>query len=215
MFGKTVFGTDVRLRPEASQCAEFFVPEAGSSVLTREISVWTYICLYAILYGDEKNGTIPQGAAVGEAPEVIRENWHTRRRIGSPCHRRVPAFEEDGIAMKKRAVLYCRISIGDQHLETQLYDLRELAKQRGYQVVREYTDVISGSKAKRPSLDQLMADARRHRFDVVFVVAFDRIARNVRHFLSVLDELNHLGIEFVSKRENIDASFSPNPNAGI
>ena len=108
--------------------------------------------------------------------------------------------------MKKRAVLYCRISTGDQHLETQLLDLREMAKQRGYEVVREFTDIISGSKSRRPGLDQLMADARRHRFDIVLVAAFDRIARNVRHFLDVLDELNHLGIEFVSKRENVDTS---------
>ena len=108
--------------------------------------------------------------------------------------------------MKKRAVIYARVSTGDQHLETQLLDLREMAKQRGYEIGHQYTDVISGAKAKRPGLDQLMADARRHRFDVVFVVAFDRIARNVRHFLDVLDELNHLGIGFISKRENIDTS---------
>jgi DNA invertase Pin-like site-specific DNA recombinase len=65
-------------------------------------------------------------------------------------------------------------------------------------------DTISGSKAKRPGLDRLLADARRHRFDVVLVAAFDRAARSVRHFLEVLDELNHLGIEFISLRENID-----------
>ena len=47
-------------------------------------------------------------------------------------------------------------------------------------------------------------DARRGRFDVVLVWASDRLARSVRHFLEVLDELNHLGIEFVSFRENID-----------
>src|SRR5579862_1373813 len=104
----------------------------------------------------------------------------------------------------KRAALYSRISTGDQHLETQLLDLRELAKQRGLGIVREYSDVISGAKAKRPGLDQLMADARRRRFDVVLVAAFDRIARNVRHFLDVLDELNHLNIQFISLRENID-----------
>ena len=107
--------------------------------------------------------------------------------------------------MKRRAAIYARVSTGDQHLETQLLDLREMAKQRGCEIA-EYTDVISGTKSKRPGLDQLLADARRHRFDVVFVVAFDRIARNVRHFLDVLDELNQLGIEFVSKRENIDTS---------
>jgi DNA invertase Pin-like site-specific DNA recombinase len=104
----------------------------------------------------------------------------------------------------KRAAIYARVSTADQHPETQLYDLREMAKQRGYQIVDEYSDVISGSKAKRPGLDQLLADARRHRFDVVLVAAFDRVARSVRHFLEVLDELNHLGIEFISFRENID-----------
>ena len=87
---------------------------------------------------------------------------------------------------------------------TQLYDLRELAKQRRYEIGHEYTDTISGAKSKRPGLGQLLADARRHRFDVVLVAAFDRVARNVRHFLEVLDELSHLGIEFVSLRENID-----------
>jgi DNA invertase Pin-like site-specific DNA recombinase len=106
----------------------------------------------------------------------------------------------------KRAALYCRVSTEDQHPETQLYDLREMAKQRGYEIVSEYTDVISGAKAKRPGLDQLMADAHRHRFDVVLVAAFDRMARSVRHFLEVLDDLNNLGIEFISLRENIDTS---------
>jgi DNA invertase Pin-like site-specific DNA recombinase len=104
----------------------------------------------------------------------------------------------------KRAVLYSRISTGDQHIETQLLDLRAMAKQRGLEIVREYSDVISGAKSKRAGLDSLMSDARRHRFDVVLVAAFDRIARNVRHFLDVLDELSHLNIQFISLRENID-----------
>jgi DNA invertase Pin-like site-specific DNA recombinase len=108
------------------------------------------------------------------------------------------------VNQKKKVALYCRVSTGDQRLETQLLDLRELARQRGYEIVHEYTDIISGAKSKRPGLDQLMADGRRHRFDVVLVAAFDRIARNVRHFLEVLDELSRLSIEFISLRENID-----------
>ena len=104
----------------------------------------------------------------------------------------------------QRTALYLRVSTIDQHLETQLYDLRGLAAQRGFEIVTEYTDKISGAKAKRPGLDQLLADARRRKFDVVMVWAFDRIARSVRHFLEVLDELNHLNIEFVSFRENVD-----------
>ena len=104
----------------------------------------------------------------------------------------------------KRAALYVRVSTTDQTPETQLLDLRQLAAARGYEIVGEYSDKISGVKTKRPGLDQLLADARRHRFNIVMVWAFDRIARSVRHFLEVLDELNHLNVEFVSFRENID-----------
>ena len=104
----------------------------------------------------------------------------------------------------KRAALYMRVSTVDQHPETQLHDLRQMATQRGYEIVNEYTDRISGVKARRPGLDQMMADARRGRFDVVLVWASDRIARSVKHFLEVLDGLNRLEIEFISFRENID-----------
>jgi DNA invertase Pin-like site-specific DNA recombinase len=96
------------------------------------------------------------------------------------------------------------VSTGDQNLETQLLDLREFAKQRGFEIVGEYNDIISGAKSKRPGLDRLMSDARRRRFDVVLVAAFDSVARSVKHFLEVLDELNRLGVEFISLRENID-----------
>jgi DNA invertase Pin-like site-specific DNA recombinase len=104
----------------------------------------------------------------------------------------------------KRAALYMRVSTLDQHPETQFYDLRQMAQQRGYQIVEEYTDTISGAKVRRPGLDQMMRDARRSRFDVVLVWASDRIARSVKHFLDVLDELNRLNIEFISFREQID-----------
>ena len=86
----------------------------------------------------------------------------------------------------KRAAIYARVSTADQHLETQLYDLRKLASQKGFEVTREYCDRgISGSKARRPGLDALMADARRREgeFSIVLVAAFDRIARSTKNFL--------------------------------
>jgi DNA invertase Pin-like site-specific DNA recombinase len=104
----------------------------------------------------------------------------------------------------KRAALYMRVSTLDQHPETQLHDLRALASQRGLQIVREFTDKISGTKARRPGLDQLLADARRGHFEVLLVWSCDRVARSVKHFLEVLDEMRRLNIEFVSFRENLD-----------
>jgi predicted site-specific integrase-resolvase len=65
----------------------------------------------------------------------------------------LPAEEQ---ARLKRAGLYMRVSTVDQHPETQLLDLRQMAAQRGYEIVHEYTDRISGAKARRPGLDELM-----------------------------------------------------------
>jgi DNA invertase Pin-like site-specific DNA recombinase len=50
----------------------------------------------------------------------------------------------------------------------------------------------------------MLHDAGRGQFDVLVVWAFDRLARSVRHFLEVIDELQHRNVEFVSFRENID-----------
>ena len=104
----------------------------------------------------------------------------------------------------KKAAIYVRVSTPDQHVESQLYDLRELAAQRGFEVVHEYEDRgVCGKKARRPGLDLLMADARRKKFSVVLVAAFDRIARSTRNFLQVVDELDSMGIEFISRREGV------------
>ena len=107
----------------------------------------------------------------------------------------------------KRAAIYARASTPEQHVETQLYDLRQLTAQRGFEVVAEFTDNgVSGTKARRHGLDSLMADARKRKFSVVLVAAFDRVARSTKHFLQVMDEFDDLGIEFVSRRENVDTS---------
>jgi DNA invertase Pin-like site-specific DNA recombinase len=104
----------------------------------------------------------------------------------------------------KKAAIYTRVSTSDQSIQSQLYDLREMAAQRGYEIVHEYQDCgISGTKARRPGLDALMQDARRKKFSVVLVAAFDRIARSTRNFLQIIDELDSLGIEFISRREGV------------
>jgi DNA invertase Pin-like site-specific DNA recombinase len=107
----------------------------------------------------------------------------------------------------KKAAIYARVSTPDQRVEAQLYDLRKLAAQRGFEVSREYCDRgVSGSKARRPGLDAMLADARRGEFSVLLVAAFDRVARSTKNFLEIVDELHEIGIEFISAREAIDTS---------
>jgi DNA invertase Pin-like site-specific DNA recombinase len=106
-----------------------------------------------------------------------------------------------------KCAIYARVALPTQHISTQLLPLRELAAKRGFEVVGEYEDRgFSGTKARRPGLDALMADARRRRFGIVLIAAFDRIARSTRHFLQVLDELDSLGVEFISASEAVDTT---------
>jgi DNA invertase Pin-like site-specific DNA recombinase len=108
---------------------------------------------------------------------------------------------------RSKAAIYVRVSTADQHVESQLYDLRELATKHGLEVVTEYQDCgVSGRRARRPGLDALIADARQKKFSVVLVAAFDRVARSVKHFLQLMDEFDDLGIVFISRRENVDTS---------
>lgn len=92
-------------------------------------------------------------------------------------------------------------------MESQLYDLRRLAEERGLELVKDYSDKgVSGTKARRPGVYALMADARQRRFSVVLVGAFDRVVRSTKHFLHAMEEFDSLGVQFVSRRENIHTS---------
>ena len=107
----------------------------------------------------------------------------------------------------KRAVLYGRTSTPEQHLESQFIPLRDIVAQRGLELTGVYSDFgISGSKARRPGIDRLLQDARRGKFDVILVAAFDRLARSTRNFLELVDEFESLGIKLISAREAVDTS---------
>jgi hypothetical protein len=102
----------------------------------------------------------------------------------------------------QRAALYARVSTKDQDAQLQLEELRRLAEQRGWTVVKEYVDEgVSGSKASRPGLDLLMADARAGKLDVVAVWKLDRLGRSLQHLLRTLDDLSGWGVLFVSARD--------------
>jgi len=106
-----------------------------------------------------------------------------------------------------RVALYARVSTTDQSTDSQLLDLRRYVRERGWNIFKEYVDEgISGTKDSRPALNELMNDAKKRRFDVVFVWRFDRFARSTKHLILALEEFRNLGIDFVSYQENIDTS---------
>jgi DNA invertase Pin-like site-specific DNA recombinase len=105
-----------------------------------------------------------------------------------------------------RAAIYARVSTsnGSQTCENQLLERRRYCEARGWSVYAEYTDEMSGAKDRRPGLDRLLLDARRARFHVVVCWALDRIGRDLKHLLAVLEDLQSLNIPFVSLKEGLD-----------
>lgn len=106
-----------------------------------------------------------------------------------------------------RIALYARVSTFDQNPENQIAELRRYAAAREWTITREYIDQgVSGAKERRPALDELIRDAKRRRFDAVLCWRLDRLGRNLKHLIGLLDEWQALGIAFVSLAEGIDAT---------
>ena len=106
-----------------------------------------------------------------------------------------------------RVALYARVSTADQACENQLLELRRYVAARGWAIYREFIDAgVSGAKERRPELDELVRDAKRRRFDAVVCWRLDRLGRNLRHLVTLLEELQSLGVAFVSLGEGIDCT---------
>jgi len=105
--------------------------------------------------------------------------------------------------------IYARVSTIDkgQDVGMQLRELEAYAKARGWTVQDRYLDEgVSGSQTRRPGVDRLLAACRRRQIDVVLVWRLDRLGRNLKHLIMMLDELQSLGVAFVALHEQIDCT---------
>ena len=103
-----------------------------------------------------------------------------------------------------RAGLYARVSTNDQQtLPMQNRALREYAARRGWTVAMQVREVGSGAE-KRKARERLIEAARRREVDLVLVWRLDRWGRSVTDLLATLQELEHLGVGFVSLTEALD-----------
>jgi DNA invertase Pin-like site-specific DNA recombinase len=103
-----------------------------------------------------------------------------------------------------RVGLYARVSTNEQQtLAMQSRAMREYAAQRGWTIVLQVREVNSGA-VRRQAREKLLEAARRREIDVVLVWRLDRWGRSVTDLLATLQELEHLGVGFVSITEALD-----------
>lgn len=111
----------------------------------------------------------------------------------------------------KTTAVYARFSSDNQRKESideQVRACKYYAQQTGqYDIVKIYSDeAMSGFRHthKREGFLQLMEDARAHKFEAVMVYELSRFSRNGTDTITYTEELERLGIEFVSVREKLD-----------
>jgi DNA invertase Pin-like site-specific DNA recombinase len=103
-----------------------------------------------------------------------------------------------------RAGLYARVSTHDQQtLPMQNRAMREYAARRGWAIALPVKEIGSGA-SQRQMREKLMEAARRREIDVILVWRLDRWGRSVADLLATLQELEHLGVGFVSLTEALD-----------
>lgn len=107
----------------------------------------------------------------------------------------------------KRVALYARVSTTGQDVDLQLREMRMGCLARNWRIAGEYVDRgVSGRKENRPELDRMLDAARGGELDAVMVWRFDRFGRSVQHLIRSMEELNRLGVAFVSLTESVDTT---------
>jgi len=143
------------------------------------------------------------------APGVCRQRPLPRRLLMA----RRP-LQTDRHVQRLRIAIYVRVSTDDQAdngygIEVQLQQCKAMAMVKNGDVVGIYDDAgISGTKgeSKRPELARLMRDIRSGKLDMVIIAALDRLGRNTRIILDLIERMTDEGVEIVSCKESLDTS---------
>ena len=120
---------------------------------------------------------------------------------------RMNDFLDDALP-KLSVAVYLRVSTSHQTTENQFRELIDVCNRNRWQIVGLYEETISGTKGldKRAELNRMMLDASRKKFDKVVVWSVDRLGRSMKHLITVLSQLDDLGIDVFSFAQGIDTS---------
>ena len=122
--------------------------------------------------------------------------------------------------MKTRVCIYARVSTQGQDYQRQLTELREYAERMNYEVVREFSEKISGAKtiAERQALTDLLDFAATNHIDKVLVYECSRISRRAIDFLQVIEQLTQMKVSVYILQNGLEtlmADGSVNPIAQL
>ena len=119
-----------------------------------------------------------------------------------------------------KAIIYARVSTSAQDYERQLDELRTYASRMGYEVVKEFSEKISGAKKveEREALTDLLNFVRNNEVDKVLIYECSRLSRRAVDFLTVIEQLTEQGVSVYIHQnglETLQPDGKPNPIAQL
>lgn len=119
-----------------------------------------------------------------------------------------------------KVIIYARVSTNSQDYDRQISDLREYAKRMDYNVVKEFSEKISGAKkvAEREQLSELLKYVEAHHIDKVLIYVCSRLSRRIVDFLQVIEELNEQKVSLYIHQNGLETLLedgSINPIASL
>lgn len=105
-----------------------------------------------------------------------------------------------------RAGIYARVSTTEQDPAYQIEALKKYCENREWIVLAEYTDFASGSLTDRRERKNIITLAKQRLIDAVVVWKLDRWGRSTQDVINTIQELQSVGVTFVSITEAIDIS---------
>lgn len=121
---------------------------------------------------------------------------------------------------KTKVVLYARVSTSAQDYTRQITELRKYAKKQNYEIVKEFSEKISGGKKidERAAIKELLDFVKTNKVDKVMVYECSRLSRRQLDFLSIIEQLTEAGVSLYILQNGLETLLpdgKPNPIANL
>jgi DNA invertase Pin-like site-specific DNA recombinase len=121
---------------------------------------------------------------------------------------------------KTKVVIYARVSTSTQDYTRQITELRNYAWKQNYEIVKEFSEKISGGKKieERAAIKELLDFVKSNKVEKVLVYECSRLSRRQLDFLSIIEQLTEVGVSLYILQNGLETLLpdgKPNPIANL
>ena len=121
---------------------------------------------------------------------------------------------------RTKVVIYARVSTSAQDYTRQITELRKYAKKQNFEIVKEFSEKISGGKKveERAAIKEMLDFVKFNKVDKVLIYECSRLSRRQLDFLSIIEQLTEAGVSLYILQNGLETLLpdgKPNPIANL